>query len=178
MWFFFTVRDKPIRDVRAMKSKIGSLALLAFIVVLLGTSSAFAITAYLDVSPDRIPPDGTVTIYIENRFETDPITVDYIEVEHADSGATYTKSLGVVLNPGDSITEYFGTGIGGWTPAADTSQEGKYVVTVHGPFKVGAYFDVSDMFSVPELSLPATLVMAIGFALLLGIGSKMSKKRI
>lgn len=159
-----------------MKPKIGVLVSFAFMLVLLGASSAFAISAYLDVSPDRIPPDGVVTIYIENKYETGPITVDYIEVEHADSGATYTKSLGAVLYPGDSITEYFGTGIGGWTPAADTSQEGKYVVTVYGPFKVGSYFNVSDMFSVPEFGLSAALVTAIGFALLLGVGSKMKKR--
>lgn len=159
-----------------MKSKIGSLALLALTLVLLSASSALAINAYLDVSPLRIPLDGTVTIYFENRYETDPITIDYIEVEHLNSDTSYTKSLGVTLNPGDSITEYFGTGIGGWTPSADTSREGKYVVRVYGPSKVGAYFDVSNMFSVPEFSLPTTLVMAIGFALLVGIGSKMNKK--
>lgn len=171
------MRDSFRDDVIAVKSKLLMSALVAFTLVLLGASSVFAITAYLSVSPKRIPENGIVTIYIENKYETDPITVDYIEVEH-ESGAKYTKSLGVVLNPGDSTTEYFGTGIGGWTPAADTSQEGKYVVTAQGPWSpVEKYFDVSTMFSVPEFVLPTALVTAVGLALLLGVSSKMNKKR-
>lgn len=160
-----------------MKLKLALFASAVLMLLCLGVSSVSAIIAYLQVSPDRIPPNGTVTIYIENRYETVPITVDYIEVKY-EGGATYTKSLGAVLNPGDSITEYFGTGVGGWTPVADTSQEGKYVVTVYGPFKVNSYFNVSDMFSVPEFGLSIPLVTAIGFAMLFGLGRRAKKSKM
>jgi hypothetical protein len=157
-----------------MKSKFVLVAIVALIFVFLGMSSVLGASAYLKISPPRIPQDGTVTIYIENKYEPNPITVAYIEVKDP-SGATYTKSLGVVLNPGENITEYFGTGVGGWSPAADTSQDGRYVVTVYGPFTVDSYFDVSGMFAVPEFGLPMALVMAIGFALFLGLRGKTKK---
>lgn len=163
-------RDVPIMKLKAM------LLPLVSIFILLCISSAFAITAYLSVSPKRIPQNGIVTIYVENKYETTTITVDKIEVIH--DGTTYTKSLGVYLDPGDSVTEHFGTGVGGWDPPADTSQEGKYVVSVIGPFNVEDYFDVSDMFSVPEFSLPTLLVTAMSFALLLGVASRAKKNRI
>lgn len=157
-----------------MKLKLASAILVVSILVLLGVSSVFAITAYLDVSPKRIPPDGTVTIYVENKYEPTTITVDRIEVVYG--GATYTKSLGVDLDPGDSVSVDFGTGVDGWTPAADTGQGGKYVVKVIGPFTVEDYFDVSTMFSVPEFVLPLLLVVAMGFALF-AVGRKVNKSR-
>jgi hypothetical protein len=171
------MRLNNIGGCTVTKSKLVLVATIMSILVFLGISSAFSIAAYLSVSPQRIPQDGTVTIYVENRYETGPITVDYIEVEH-DSGAIYTKSIGVVLNPGESITEYFGTGVSGWSPAADTSQDGKYVVTVYGPFTVNDYFNVSGMFAVPEFGLSMSLVTAIGFVLFLGLRGRTKKSVI
>jgi len=40
---------------------------------------------------------------------------------------------------------YFGTGVAGWTA--------KYVATVYAPFTEKDYFNVSDIFSVPEFGL-------------------------
>lgn len=160
-----------------MKLKLALGVMAVSIILFLGVSSVFAINAYLDVSPKRIPQDGIVTIYIENKYETEPITVDYINVTHVNSGTIYTKSVGVDLDPGDSISVDFGTGVGGWTPLADTSQEGKYVVEVVGPFNVDGYFNVSDMFSVPELSLPVPLVAAISFVLLFAVRRRANKSK-
>lgn len=151
-----------------MNRKVAVLSML--LLVSLGISSVSAIVAYLDVSPKRVPIGGTVTLYIENRFETSAIMVDKIEVTCKDTGIVYVKSLGVSLAPGANLSEDFGTGVSGWTPTADTSSGGKYLVHIVGPDSpVEAYFDVSSMFAVPEFTVPSVLAVAACFALLFSL---------
>ncbi len=143
----------------------GTILLLMFFCI----PTCLCLNAYLEVTPDRIPPDGVVTVYVENKYETGAITIDHIEVEHYESGLAYLKTVSITLNPGESLTEHFGTGESGWTPTADSSQEGRYVVEVRGPFTVKDYFNVSDMFAVPEFGLSSLLVISLTLALLLSL---------
>lgn len=145
--------------------------------VLLGVSSVLAFSAEWDVTPKHVPTDGKVTIWIKNTGDDDIIVSEIIVTGPDDT--EYTKTEGVTLQPGDTLSEDFGTGESDWTPNADTSQSGRYhVEIVVGTGNVGSYFNVSASFAVPEFSLPVALVMAIGFALLLGVGNKMNKKRM
>ena len=105
----------------------------------------------------------------------DKITVIY------DSGGPDEKSFvkdydpDIELDAGEKLEEYFGTGVSGWSPSADTSKEGWYKVLVEGS-DYAQYFDVSRRFYVPEFGVASVVITALGFALFTVVRRKTGRK--
>jgi len=126
----------------------------------------------LTVSPSRVSPNGVVTITFTSTGDS---LVKRIEVEAPD-GTVYTKEINEVLSDGETLQEEFGSGISGWTPNADTSDDGWYhveVIGADGQFLEEDYFDVSRQFYVPEFATITAVITAIGFSAYL-----LTKRRI
>lgn len=117
----------------------------------------------------------------------DGTTVDKITVIF-DSGGPDEKSFvkdydpDKTANNGEKLEEYFGTGVPGWSPDADTSKEGWYKIIVEGtepnsnPGPTAIYFDVSRRWYVPEFGVASVVATAIGFALFTVIRRKIGRK--
>lgn len=172
-----------------MKSKTGLLILLAFTLAILGTIAALPVHAisYLDVTPDKIPTSGSVTITI-NFVDLGPDIVKSLRVSDPVGNVfEYTGSLPTLDSANPTWSTTFPSANWQWIsgPEGNTGTDisGKYEAeatyeTYFGTEEVFDTWSCDDGFGVPEFSLPTALVMAIGFALLVGVGSKMNKKRI
>jgi len=160
-----------------MRLKVVRLVILAAIVSSLLISTVYAFGS-LNVSPPRIPQGEKVTIVFTSSGTN---RIDKIEVTGPD-GTIYVKDYNPdqIFTDGQQLIEEFGTGIGGWTPSADTSKEGWYKVVLIGyepPYRQEDYFDVSRQFYVPEFALPSIILTVVGFALF-NVKHRITKKNL
>jgi hypothetical protein len=140
---------------------------LLLLLIALPTASVIAFST-LQVSPSRVSPNEAVSIIYTSPGDT---AIDKIEVEGPD-GTIYVKDYDpdITLSDGEVFEEEFGTGVSGWSPDADTSEEGWYHVVVHAgdpPYRPEDYFDVSRQFYVPEYAIATAAIIGLGFSLYL-----------
>ena len=142
---------------------------LALVLLIAALSTTSVIAAFpLQVSPSRVSPDEVVSIIYTSPGDT---AIDKIEVEGPD-GTIYVMDYDpdITLSDGEVFEQEFGTGVSGWSPDADTSEEGWYhVVVIAGdpPFRPEDYFDVSRKFYVPEYPIATAAVIGLVFSLYL-----------
>jgi len=181
------------------------LFVLGFIVITRPVSSDPGISIpKIEVSPEKVPLDGTVTFTVYgqliDRDTGDPSILDpyliFVRLEGiyvVDSdGITYTlKSayMPVDIPKGGSWSITFGTNAPDkdkWDPASSTSASGSYLADFSGhfytseggglptPWGIQFYFDVWETFEVPELTI--AVAVAAAAPLLLGLKRRTTKK--